>query len=148
MRAVNAHKRHGGAVLILTYNLTLCMYIKDKISEVREEFSWSYFEIINYHKFMTFALNDAGIEIEIDENEENSESQLDVKYYSNTNVFSDSNIWRKYDTILIDEVQDYKSEWLTIIKDNFLAKNGEMVIFGDEKQNIYDRKVDEEKKSE
>lgn len=133
MRAVNAHKRHGSSVLILTYNLTLCMYIKDKISEVREDFSWSSFEIINYHKFMTFALNEAGVEIEIDENAENFETQLDTKYYSNTNVFLNSKFLRKYDTILIDEVQDYKSEWLTIIKDNFLAEDGEMVIFGDEK---------------
>ena len=36
-RAVNAHKRHGGNVLILTYNKTLRNYIRDKISEVRQQ---------------------------------------------------------------------------------------------------------------
>ena len=38
-RAVNAHRRHGEPVLILTFNLTLRMFIRDKISEVREDFN-------------------------------------------------------------------------------------------------------------
>ena len=58
-------------MLILTYNLTLCMYIRDKINEVREDFPWAKFEIINYHKFMMFALNSAGINIEFEKETEN-----------------------------------------------------------------------------
>jgi hypothetical protein len=38
-RAVNAHKRTGSQVLILTYNITLRNYIHDKISQVREDFA-------------------------------------------------------------------------------------------------------------
>jgi hypothetical protein len=34
-------------------------------------------------------------------------------------------------------VQDYKFEWLEIIKNYFLKPGGEYVLFGDEKQNIY-----------
>lgn len=146
-RAVNAHKRHGGRVLILTYNLTLCMYIKDKISEVREDFSWANFEIINYHKFMMFALNGAGVKIEVEKDVENAGDILDEKYFSNTLIFSDVYDINKYDTILVDEVQDYKPEWLKIIKTYFLNVDGEMVLFGDEKQNIYGRPVDEQKKT-
>lgn len=58
-RAVNAHKRHGGRVLILTFNITLRSYIHDKISAVREDFSWSAFDISNYHRFITIALNNS-----------------------------------------------------------------------------------------
>lgn len=53
---------------------------------------------------------------------------------------------RKYDAIFIDECQDFDKNWLDIIKDNFLAPNGEFVIFADEKQNIYGRDLDKDKK--
>jgi hypothetical protein len=33
---VNAHKRTGSQVLILTYNITLRIYIHDRISQVRK----------------------------------------------------------------------------------------------------------------
>jgi superfamily I DNA/RNA helicase len=45
----------------------------------------------------------------------------------------------KYDTILIDEAQDYEYDWFQLIKKYFLKENGEYVIFADEKQNIYNR---------
>jgi superfamily I DNA/RNA helicase len=45
----------------------------------------------------------------------------------------------RYQTILVDEVQDFESEWVKIIRDNFLAADGEMVLFGDASQNIYER---------
>jgi hypothetical protein len=135
--AVNAHKRHGGRVLILTFNLTLKSYIHDKISEVREAFNWGFFDIINYHKFMSMSFNRFGKNISRDED-------IDT-YYSDESAFDGCEIEPKYQTILIDEVQDYKPEWVKIIRKYFLAIDGEMVLFGDEKQNIYEREVDERK---
>jgi superfamily I DNA/RNA helicase len=145
-RAVNAHKRHGDRVLILTFNLTLGMYIHDKISEVREEFSWGAFQINNYHKFMNQMLNRLGIKIEV-KDDNSSDDFLDRNYYSNEDVFSSCEISDsdKYQTILIDEVQDYKPSWVKIIRSYFLAEQGEMVLFGDEKQNIYKREMEEDK---
>ncbi|MTJ45626.1 NERD domain-containing protein [Dolichospermum flos-aquae UHCC 0037] len=62
-RAVNALKIISSSVssspdnhpniLILTYNITLKNYIHDKISQVREDFSWGCFYIKNYHDFIT-----------------------------------------------------------------------------------------------
>jgi len=147
-RAVNAHARHGNNVLILTFNLTLRMYIKDKINEVRSDFSWGAFGIINYHRFMSAALSQYGIDVSIPEEIKNDKEKvsdyLDSKYYSNENVFENCEIEEKFDTILVDEVQDYKPEWIKIIRKYFLSDQGEMVLFGDEKQNIYEREIDEE----
>lgn len=147
-RAVNAHSRHGSAVLILTFNLTLRMYIKDKINEVRSDFSWGAFGIINYHRFMSAALSQYGIDVsvpgEIKNDKEKVSAYLDSEYYSNENVFENCEIEEKFDTILIDEIQDYKPEWIKIIRKYFLSDQGEMVLFGDEKQNIYEREMDEE----
>lgn len=160
-RAVNAHKRHGGRVLILTFNITLGSYIHDRISAVREDFPWSAFDISNYHRFITIALNNADIPVEVPEHlryDGNSrdiarkislqrEQYFEDTYYSNTRVFEGVEINAKYETILIDEIQDYKPEWIKIIRSYFLEENGEMILFGDEKQNIYKRALDEERRS-
>ncbi|HEJ1948277.1 nuclease-related domain-containing DEAD/DEAH box helicase [Pseudomonas aeruginosa] len=143
-RAVNAHKRHEGAVLILTFNITLRMYIKGKISEVREGFSWGSFEIAHYHGFMSDAFNNYGVDVNF---KGLDWEQLEARYFSNKNIFDQVEVQHKYATILVDEVQDYKSEWLKIIRDNFLAPQGEMVLFGDEKQNIYSRAIDADRRS-
>lgn len=47
--------------------------------------------------------------------------------------------------VFIDEIQDYKQEWLDLIINYFSHKDTEIVVFGDEKQNIYDRELDENK---
>lgn len=148
-RAVNAHKRHRDRVLILTFNLTLRSYIHDKISEVREDFSWGAFDIINYHKFMTQSFNSSGIELQTPENIKNNDRLrnefLDNNYYSNENIFDGRNVPHQYQTILIDEIQDYKPEWIKIIRKYFLATDGEMLLFGDEKQNIYERVIEQDR---
>lgn len=66
-RAVQAYKRTKGKILILTYNITLKNYIKDKLSNVREEFLWEHFVILNYHLFINIEMNNLGIEFEIPE---------------------------------------------------------------------------------
>ena len=150
-RAVQAHIRTKGVVLILTYNITLKNYIKDKISCVREDFSWDNFVILNYHLFIKTELNNIGIEInpprKKEENEENYdeyvENYFEENYYSNIKLFQENKeTLRKYDAIFIDEIQDYKRPWMDIIKNNFLANGGEYVLFGDVKQNIYNNKIE------
>ena len=150
-RAVNAHKRTGDRILILTYNITLKNYIHDKISQVRESSAWNNFYITNYHNFINAQFNNLGIKIEFPANvdeftDEEKTQYLDDKYYSNINIFEDfkDKIF-KYKVILIDELQDYKEEWQTIIRKYFWAEDGEYVVFGDAKQNIYSRDLDENK---
>ena len=149
-RAVNAHKRHNDMVLILTYNITLKSYIHDKISDVREDFSWKYFYITNYHQLITQTINNLGIEINLPDNisENEKSAYLDKYYYSNFKLFEPyKDKINKYKSIFIDEIQDYKPEWIKIIREYFLVKiDSEMVLFGDEKQNIYNRELDAEHK--
>lgn len=147
-RAVQAHKRSKGKVLILTYNITLRNFIRDKISKVREEFGWENFIISNYHLFINSELNNLGIPIEVPKGFKNySNEQKEVffekEYYSNKQLFiKNKNRIKQYDVILIDEIQDYKRAWMEIIKECFLSDNGEYVLFGDVKQNIYNNKTE------
>lgn len=155
-RAVNAHIRTQGIVLILTYNITLKNYIHDRISSVRENFDWSYFHISNYHDFITSNMNNVGIEFDFLPKNENGQRGLidqelfekiaDEKVYSNLNLF-DGHIDElpKYDVMLIDEAQDYKENWINILLNNFVTEKAEIVAFADEKQNLYARDLDEMK---
>ena len=123
-RAVNAFLRTNETVLILTYNITLKNYIHDKISQVRENFPWDKFHIVNYHQWFIAEANNNGLE-------------TSLKSFDVEDFFKYANISYKYKTILIDEVQDFKQAWLINVINYFLDKNGELIVFGDEKQNIY-----------
>ena len=153
-RAINAHKRTQGIVLILTYNITLRNYIHDRISSIREEFSWDYFHICNYHDFINSNMNNVGIGFDFLDTDENgktlytniSEELFDEKVYSNLELFKEhKDNLPKYDAILIDETQDYKENWIRIIKEYFTNEKTEIVVFADEKQNIYSRDLDANK---
>jgi superfamily I DNA/RNA helicase len=146
---------------LLTFNITLCRYIHDKVSEVREDFSWSEFDFNNYHRFITMALNNSEINVVVPKSlnydgkdkklareiAEERDKYFEETYYSNESVFDGRKIKTKYDTILVDEIQDYKPEWIKILRANFLEDGGEMILFGDEKQNIYGRALDGERRS-
>lgn len=130
-RAVNAYIRTGERVLILTYNLSLKNYIHDRINDVREKFDWRYFYITNYHQFFKTQANNYSLKI-------NS-----LSAWQDTNFFdSVKSEIKKYDVVLIDEIQDYLQEWIDIIAKYFLHDDSEWVVFGDEKQDIYQRKLE------
>lgn len=130
IRAVNAMKRTGGDVLVLTYNITLANYLRFRLSEIREDFSWEKIDIYPYHQFFRIRA---------------SECQLHVEFssYEDVDFFETTRKYKKYSAIFVDEVQDYTTEWLRVVMQNFLLKpNGEFVVFGDPKQNVYHRPLD------
>lgn len=133
-RAVNAYIRTKSTVLILTYNLSLKNYIHDRISEVKEDFPWAEFYITNYHQFIKAEANNYGLEIK------SLSPFSDIFFFESV-----KDQIKKYKVILIDEIQDYNTSWLEIVTKYFLEEEGEFVVFGDEKQNIYNRSLDENK---
>lgn len=140
-------------ILILTYNITLKNFIKDKLSRVRGDFEWRYFTILNYHSFIGTMMNELGISFVLPDkmlNETNRayikriSEYLDRNYYSNRDLFKGHETQiEKYDAIFIDEIQDYIRPWMDIVRDNFLYTEGEYYLFGDVKQNIYSRQVNQ-----
>lgn len=129
-RAINAMKRTGGDVLVLTYNITLANYLRCRLSEIREDFSWGKIDIYPYHQFFRIRA---------------SECKLHVGFssYDDLEFFNEENAHKRYSAIFVDEVQDYTTAWLRIIMQNFLLEpNGEFVVFGDPKQNVFHRPTD------
>jgi len=149
-RAVQAYLRlkkdnPNPKILILTYNLTLRNFIHDKLMQVQQEFIIQDFIIINYHQFINAELNNMGIDIKVPQSIKGGEisAYLDANYYSNEHLFEHyKDRIVPYDTILIDEIQDYKRSWMNIIKNSFLAEGGEYMLFGDVKQNIYGNPIE------
>ena len=132
-RAVEQHIKTGERVLIITFNLSLMQYIRMRINQVPADFSPNMFEIINYHQFF----------------------KSNANLYTSQTVydFDDSEYFlpykdgiRKYKSIIIDEVQDFKEEWLKLIINSFLAEDGSVSLFGDGEQNIFARDLEPETK--
>lgn len=129
-RAVNAMRRTGGDVLVLTYNITLANYLKFRLSEIRDDFSWEKIDVYPYHQFFRIRASECMKHVEFGS-------------YQDETFFDNSRIHKKYSAIFVDEVQDYTTEWLRIVMQNFLLEpDGEFVVFGDPKQNVYQRPLD------
>ena len=105
-----------------------------RINQVPADFSTNMFEITNYHQFFLSMAN------------KYSDKKLSLDDFDDVNFFAfHAGKIKKYDTIIIDEVQDFKAPWLSSIMTYFLAPNGTISVFGDGEQNIYDRIMAEEK---
>lgn len=129
-RAVNAQVRTGGDVLILTFNISLVNYMRMRLSQVRADFPWDKIHIDYYHRFFRKHANANNLHVYF-------ESYDDEDFFKSV-----KSKLPQYDAILIDEVQDYMASWLQLIKRYFLKSDGEFVVFGDPKQNIYHREID------
>ncbi len=129
-RAVNAQIRTGKKVLILTYNKTLANYIRYRLGEIRADFPRDKIVVDNYHNFFKVQANRLGQHNYLD-------SCDDDKFFEPVQDKTE-----RFSAIFIDEVQDYMTSWLKILDRYFLEVDGEFVVFGDPKQNIYKRQLD------
>jgi len=148
-RAVSACERTGEMVLILTFNSALRGYIEQMIRDVPREFEMGNFAVNNYHEFVYRKLFKAGREIErlkSGASKKEKKEYFENKYANEAYFLPVKDKLPKYSAILIDEVQDYDSRWIAILRKFFLKENGELVLFGDEKQNLYGRAVDKAEK--
>jgi hypothetical protein len=50
-----------------------------------------------------------------------------------------------YDTIIIDEAQDYRLEWMQLLEKHYLRPGGRLIILADEGQNIYGNALEEQR---
>lgn len=134
-RAVEKHLQTGDKVLILTFNISLIQYVRMRINQVPADFSTSKFEIANYHQFFVSMANRYSGRI------------FDLSDFDDPNYFAScARKIKRYKTIIIDEVQDFKTEWLASIITYFLTPDGTVSVFGDGEQNIYGRKMEAETK--
>lgn len=119
-KAVQRYEETGFPVLILTFNITLRGYIEDRIKRIlrtttNTRFSAKNFIILHYHAYLNIYADKEG------------KTGKDEKYH----------------TILVDEAQDFQETWVQNILD-WLTRDGRIYFFGDERQNIYKNKMQED----
>lgn len=115
--------KSGQKILVVTFNITMCNYIQDKIvAEGGKNLNRLGVTIANFHSLYNWK-KDADAEENI--------------------IIADKTSDDVYDAIFIDEGQDFESEWFRLLIEDYLNKSdeetNEYVIFADEAQNIYSR---------
>ncbi len=136
-RAVDAYRKTNAPVLILTFNITLCNYIRDCLSQAlnslpniqgRKSFIMkNYFSVVHFHK----CIRDYRAKHDQFDIVKTDETGREVDTYELTATP------QKFQTIFVDETQDFERYWMeTIVR--LLAPTGELVFFGDWDQDIYE----------
>ena len=145
-KAINAYERTNDDVLILTFNITICNYIKDKISQFRSGAHKRNFRVVHFHGFLKQQCAEYGVPSADEVMEIDEWTKKRIHDLKNRIDMTAPNQQTRFSTILIDEVQDFEYNWLDFIKKNYLKQGGEYTLFGDEKQNIYGKVLDNDKK--
>ena len=140
-RAVNAYRRTHKRVLILTYNISLRNHIEHAISQRMDVgLTGREFLILNIHQFIrTYGM------LLLPTGTNNVVSFLGDGKDALKKLLAYKNDLAKFQTILVDECQDFEYYWMEILTEVFLETGGEYVLFGDEKQNVYGRELDHKK---
>ena len=153
-KAINCYRRKKTPVLILTYNITLRNYIRDRIAQNTRDMSQRErsiaFEILHFDAFLPQVLRKMELRVpypsmfkDIDEKtirwEDYHKAIGEILEQEQNRIIE---YGCKYDTVLIDEAQDYERTWFEIVEKYFLADRAEFLVVADEKQNLYERQLE------
>ena len=106
-----------------------------RINLVPADFSTDAFEIINYHQFfISKARKYHGAIYPL--------VHLTMQDFSNLIVDDIRRNKDQYDTIIVDEAQDYTPAWFDCLRLYFLSEKGRIILCGDGEQNIYSREIE------
>lgn len=142
-KAINHVLHTRKPVLILTYNITLREYIRAQImrnapDDCRQP---SCFDIYHFDDLLKKLFRIAGLSIGVHIREDDRDRSM---YYQEciNELRQNQNKLPHYETILIDEAQDYHKDWIKFIQDVLLAPSGQMTVCADEKQRIYRERME------
>nr|WP_321431642.1 hypothetical protein [uncultured Campylobacter sp.] len=128
------------------FYITLRNKLRDYISRQSNCAVSDHFLVLHFHNFIKKVLFEHEITLNlatIQNTNDNASSYTNEVINTITKISIHDNY--KFDTILIDEGQDFEYSWFKLVKDKFLRENGTFIIFANETQNIYERKLDEHK---
>lgn len=138
-KATEAIKK-GQRVLVLTYNITLRHYIRDFCSQqfvgTNRALLKSHLTIAHFHGFLKILLVELGMQAPSGSVEAYPEWSMDL-ILEKVNARYPEHL--RYDSILIDEGQDFSGDWIRFLK-NIYTHHGELLVMYDEAQSIYEDK--------
>lgn len=127
------YKRQGLNVLYVTFNKQIAIHLRNQIrNEPTLSEEEGTLEITNFH-FWALRLAEKNPSYV---KEKNSDDFFNT-YIPNKAIDVLKNITEKYDVLIIDEGQDFRSNWLELLNKG-LKVDGKFLIFKDENQDIFD----------
>lgn len=151
-KAINCYLKKREPVLILTFNITLKNYIRDKIAVNSRELSGAErskaFEIIHLDQFLPQMLKKYELKKPSIDEYTGPSGTIDWDGYRNAQmqvILNARDLIEPYSTVLIDEAQDFAYEWFEFIDRVFISESADYLVVADEKQNIYGQKLDDQK---
>lgn len=129
----------GYDVLVLSFNITMWHFMRDMIERTPFEFEWDRITFNHFHGFCNNVLkqfNKVWPTSDGDDGENTDELFANRVPNAVRTAISGHN-HKKYDAILIDEGQDFRYEWYSLLNDCFLTERDEVVVVCDKRQNIY-----------
>lgn len=139
--------KSGQRVLILTFNITLRHYMRDLCSQQygleNRRLLKTHLTIAHFHGFLKILLAEFTLSLPTEEFEKIEK----IKDYEGIimNLIKEE-VNRKlpnhlrYDSILIDEGQDFNGDWIRFLK-QFYTNEGEFFVFYDQAQDLYKNSV-------
>ena len=124
--------QHGKKVLLLCFNKYLKNFLVKSLSEFDGDIT-----VNNFHSLCWHYIKESGQEF-------NPPSD-NLQHFWNEEVplmmiQALENITERFDTIIIDEAQDFSDNWMIVIEELLFSKeNGELYIFSDPQQDIFHR---------
>ena len=131
LRAANLASQNK-SVLVVCFNITLVNYLVKQIKKAKFRFRPKNIRVIHFDGFRKTYRNLREIPWNKDDKLHTEELITDKK--------NNPNNTRNYDAILIDEGQDFEQHWFEFLK-LFLTPHREILYTVDEKQNIYEKKL-------
>lgn len=124
--------KEGKKVLLTCYNSLLAEFMNEKLKETKLAHN---IEIRNYHHFSLGFLRKSSVAFEIPSNTQ--EKNHFFKYEVPELVLDCSDfIEDKFDSIIIDEGQDFSEEWILSLC-ALLNNDGDLFMFADENQTLF-----------
>ncbi|QNB45484.1 AAA family ATPase [Thermanaerosceptrum fracticalcis] len=126
--------KKGRKVLLTCYNKNLANLMFNSLS--------STVTTKNFHTFLDDYLRENGHELPVPQTPEELRHYFDETLPSLAfDHFIDLSEERKFDSIIVDEGQDFKEHWITCLE-TMVKKNGEFYIFADPNQSIFNQEIE------
>ena len=130
--------KNNQKVLLIVYNKTLRGYLSSLCTRKPFSFNPHKIKILHFHGWINEVGKNFGIDIFSRNKNDDKENFLNVIAPNKIKkLLSEKNV-KKYDVVLVDELNDMYPDWIDILS-RVLKDKGKLIVAGDNTQNIYKR---------
>jgi thymidine kinase len=130
--------KNNQKVLLIVYNKTLRGYLSSLCTRKPFSFNPHKIKILHFHGWINEVGKNFGIDIFARNENDDKEKFLNVVAPNKIKKLLSEKNTKKYDVVLVDELNDMYPDWIDILN-GVLKDKGKLIVAGDNTQNIYKR---------